>query len=157
MRAYRQPLPLGKLLVGRAGFEPAKAYASGVTVRPIWPLWYLPSVVKCWSLRSDSNRRPAVYKTAALPTELLRQRRSKYAITDGASYYTMRHRGCQRTRTGASRPWPMTGIRTPSLRPQTLSSMMMKRCWGAQKVGRHAPRTRRANRFWLERDGNTTR
>ena len=67
-------------MVGRAGFEPAKAYASGVTVRPIWPLWYLPAANLSWSLRSDSNRRPAVYKTAALPTELLRRRRSKDAI-----------------------------------------------------------------------------
>jgi hypothetical protein len=30
-------------VVGRAGFEPAKAYASGVTVRPIWPLWNRPT------------------------------------------------------------------------------------------------------------------
>ena len=31
-----------KQFVGRAGFEPAKAYANGVTVRSIWPLWNLP-------------------------------------------------------------------------------------------------------------------
>lgn len=31
-------------MVGRAGFEPAKAYASGVTVRPIWPLWNRPLI-----------------------------------------------------------------------------------------------------------------
>lgn len=30
-------------MVGRAGFEPAKAKASGVTVRPIWPLWNRPT------------------------------------------------------------------------------------------------------------------
>jgi hypothetical protein len=28
--------------VGRAGFEPTKAYASRFTVCPSWPLWYLP-------------------------------------------------------------------------------------------------------------------
>ena len=28
--------------MGRAGFEPAKANASGFTVRPVWPLRYLP-------------------------------------------------------------------------------------------------------------------
>ena len=31
-----------KRLVGRAGFEPTKAYASRFTVCPSWPLWYLP-------------------------------------------------------------------------------------------------------------------
>ena len=30
-------------------------------------------VVKTWSLRQGSNLRPAVYKTAALPTELQRR------------------------------------------------------------------------------------
>ena len=29
-------------MVGRAGFEPTKAYASRFTVCPSWPLWYLP-------------------------------------------------------------------------------------------------------------------
>ena len=28
--------------VGRAGFEPTKAFASRFTVCPSWPLWYLP-------------------------------------------------------------------------------------------------------------------
>ena len=31
-----------KKFVGRAGFEPTKAYASRFTVCPSWPLWYLP-------------------------------------------------------------------------------------------------------------------
>ena len=31
-----------KKVVGRAGFEPTKAYASRFTVCPSWPLWYLP-------------------------------------------------------------------------------------------------------------------
>ncbi len=33
-----------KLVVGRAGFEPTKSKDSGVTVRPSWPLWYLPNI-----------------------------------------------------------------------------------------------------------------
>jgi hypothetical protein len=32
-----------------------------------------PRGARTWSRRSDSNRRPAVYETAALPTELLRR------------------------------------------------------------------------------------
>ena len=35
-------LIFGKENVGRAGFEPTKAYASRFTVCPSWPLWYLP-------------------------------------------------------------------------------------------------------------------
>jgi hypothetical protein len=52
--------------VGRRGFEPLKSKDSGFTVRPIWPLWNLPEL----SHLSDSNQRPADYKSAALPTEL---------------------------------------------------------------------------------------
>gem|GEM_PF-4416024 len=77
-------------MVGRRGFEPLKSKDSGFTVRPIWPLWNLPlwPALKqlnlknaCSSLllnkkvqmsqRRDSNPRPADYKSAALPTELL--------------------------------------------------------------------------------------
>jgi hypothetical protein len=98
-----------RLLVGRAGFEPAKAYASGVTVRPIWPLWYLPNI-RIWSLRSDSNRRPAVYKTAALPTELLRLRRSKYAACSTARVLYHAAMGLStRFRVGSSRTRQTSG------------------------------------------------
>ncbi len=31
-----------RVLVGKDGFEPPKAYASRFTVCPIWPLWNLP-------------------------------------------------------------------------------------------------------------------
>ena len=31
--------------VGRSGFEPLKSKDSGFTVRPIWPLWNLPSFI----------------------------------------------------------------------------------------------------------------
>ena len=30
--------------VGKAGFEPTKAYASRFTVCPSWPLWYFPKI-----------------------------------------------------------------------------------------------------------------
>ncbi len=32
--------------VGRRGFEPLKSKDSGFTVRPIWPLWNLPLIIK---------------------------------------------------------------------------------------------------------------
>src|ERR1041385_5804743 len=54
--------------VGSGGFEPPKSKDSGFTVRPIWPLWKLPDEK---SQRRDSNPRPADYKSAALPAELL--------------------------------------------------------------------------------------
>ena len=72
--------------VGRSGFEPLKSKDSGFTVRPIWPLWNLPVMPRIrllshpfqntrrrsvrMSQQTDSNRRPADYKSAALPTEL---------------------------------------------------------------------------------------
>jgi hypothetical protein len=30
--------------MGREGFEPPKGFPSGFTARPIWPLWYLPTI-----------------------------------------------------------------------------------------------------------------
>ena len=56
------------MFVGRAGFEPTKTKVSGVTVRPSWPLWYLPNTIifKEPSRWRDSNPRPADYKSAAL-------------------------------------------------------------------------------------------
>ena len=63
--------------VGRAGFEPTKAFASRFTVCPSWPLWYLPLQNRIFALKThilksfksrwrDSNPRPADYKSAAL-------------------------------------------------------------------------------------------
>jgi hypothetical protein len=78
-------------MVGRRGFEPLKSKDSGFTVRPIWPLWNLPLwpavkqlnknayphknqiFIHNMSQRRDSNPRPADYKSAALPAELLWQ------------------------------------------------------------------------------------
>ena len=57
--------------VGSGGFEPPKSKDSAFTVRPIWPLWKLPNAAHTKSQRRDSNPRPADYKSAALPAELL--------------------------------------------------------------------------------------
>ena len=53
--------------VGKDGFEPPNSEEDRFTVCCRWPLGYLPLL----SQRRDSNPRPADYKSAALPTELL--------------------------------------------------------------------------------------
>lgn len=65
--------------MGKDGFEPPNSEEDRFTVCCRWPLGYLPGIV--WrhpvtlflflSQRRDSNPRPADYKSAALPTELL--------------------------------------------------------------------------------------
>ena len=55
--------------MGRDGFEPSNSEEDRFTVCCRWPLGYLPDYPK--SQRRDSNPRPADYKSAALPTELL--------------------------------------------------------------------------------------
>ena len=54
--------------MGDGGFEPPKDLASRFTVCPLWPLGKSP--ILNWSWWTDSNPRPADYKSAALPTEL---------------------------------------------------------------------------------------
>jgi hypothetical protein len=59
--------------VGREGFEPPKAEADRFTVCCNRPLYHLPMYLRPFfklSHLSGSNRRPTVYKTVALPTEL---------------------------------------------------------------------------------------
>jgi hypothetical protein len=74
--------------VGKDGFEPPNSEENRFTVCCRWPLDYLPRwylfparrvLFPFWktpccqlSLRGESNPRPADYKSAALPTELLR-------------------------------------------------------------------------------------
>jgi hypothetical protein len=70
-------LEFGIFIVGGAGFEPAKSYDNRFTVCPSWPLWYPPSFFK-ESQWPDLNRRPAVYKTAALPLSYTGISRSKF-------------------------------------------------------------------------------
>jgi hypothetical protein len=76
-------------VVGKDGFEPPNSGENRFTVCCRWPLDYLPDGVlfsclkrtvfisenllfRQLSLRGGSNPRPADYKSAALPTELLR-------------------------------------------------------------------------------------
>ena len=53
---------------------------------------------KQWSRRLESNQRPAVYETAALPTELRRQGKNKRKVnfpTDDAVHDSGRYEACQ--------------------------------------------------------------
>jgi hypothetical protein len=74
-------------IVGKDGFEPPNSGENRFTVCCRWPLdylpeWFLPACKNTFqysnppflsvSLRGGSNPRPADYKSAALPTELLR-------------------------------------------------------------------------------------
>jgi hypothetical protein len=56
-------------MVGRPGFEPGKAKPGDLQSPPVGHLGTCPIL----SWRSGSNRRPTVYKTVALPAELLQR------------------------------------------------------------------------------------
>jgi hypothetical protein len=56
-------------MVQGEGFEPPKAEPDDLQ-SPVFDRFTIPA--KKWSRRQDLNLRPAVYKTAALPTELHR-------------------------------------------------------------------------------------
>ena len=70
------PIKIGVLLVGEDGFGPSKLKSNRFTVCPLWPLGNSPMIFfnrqlpTKWSWWTDSNPRPADYKSAALPTEL---------------------------------------------------------------------------------------
>jgi hypothetical protein len=71
--AHRNECKLPKNGGGRR-IRTSEAFRSRFTVCPLWPLgnpsrYY--SIIK-WSRLTDSNPRPADYKSAALPTELNR-------------------------------------------------------------------------------------
>src|SRR6476469_10886590 len=90
--SYVGPRPIASSLVGREGIEPPQPKAAGLqpaelTTCSTYPLWQRhrrgtavpgvnPPTGSCslWIRRRDSNPEPAVYKTAALPIELRRQR-----------------------------------------------------------------------------------
>ena len=59
------------LLGGGRWIRTTEGIASRFTVCPLWPLGNSP-IFSCavWSWGTDSNPRPADYKSAALPTEL---------------------------------------------------------------------------------------
>ncbi len=78
--------------MGGGGFEPPKTSVNRFTVCPIWPLWNLPQYFNYppfkikWSRWTDSNRRPADYKSAALPTELFPLRPIRFYWVEMQAY-----------------------------------------------------------------------
>ena len=69
----------GFLLGGGRWIRTTEGIASRFTVCPLWPLGNSPifdSSLERWSWWTDSNPRPADYKSAALPAELHQRNRS---------------------------------------------------------------------------------
>ncbi len=60
---------------GGGWIRTTEAKRNRFTVCPLWPLGNS-SICNCWSWWTDSNPRPADYKSAALPTELHQRIRS---------------------------------------------------------------------------------
>ena len=62
------------VMVEEDGFGPSKLKSNRFTVCPLWPLGNSSEKIFIstgyWSWWTDSNPRPADYKSAALPTEL---------------------------------------------------------------------------------------
>ena len=73
------------------------------TVCPLWPLgnssifnlYFTSPYGKSWSWWTDSNPRPADYKSAALPTELHQHRFSVHRLSWRLYYYTTNKHACQ--------------------------------------------------------------
>ena len=95
----------GSYLVGEDGFGPSKLNSNRFTVCPLWPLgnspifFFLFTAIPCgvriafWSWWTDSNPRPADYKSAALPTEL--HQRFSSQLVHNVAYYIRQREGCQ--------------------------------------------------------------
>ena len=84
---------------GRSWIRTMEVVDNRFTVCPIWPLWKSPllkiqPLKNGWSWWTDSNPRPADYKSAALPTEL-HQRISLCVMRDNADDYTYIFSACQ--------------------------------------------------------------
>ncbi len=69
-------------MVGEGGFEPPKALPADLQSVPFGHSGIPPYMI--WSWWTDSNPRPADYKSAALPTELHQHHTSSNIITNGA-------------------------------------------------------------------------
>ncbi len=69
-------------MVGDGGFEPPKAKPADLQSVPFGHSGNLPYIInkRRWSWWTDSNPRPADYKSAALPTELYRHLASSMVI-----------------------------------------------------------------------------
>src|SRR5690554_1330472 len=82
LTAWRHPS-----MVERTGFEPVKAEPADLQSAPFGQLGNLSR----WSRRSDSNRQPADYKSAALPIEPRRQMAELTGVEPAISCVTGRH------------------------------------------------------------------
>ena len=65
-----------RLLVGEGGFEPPKSVTTDLQSAPFGRSGIPPYLI--WSWWTDSNPRPADYKSAALPAELHQQFQQRY-------------------------------------------------------------------------------
>lgn len=64
---------IAKPLVDQRGLEPRR----GVCKAPMLPIT---SLARTWSRRQDLNLQPAIYRTAALPVELLRLKKNLVGV-----------------------------------------------------------------------------
>ena len=71
--------PGPSLVVGREGFEPSKAEPTDLQSAPFDRSGISPHN-HSWSWLTDSNPRPADYKSAALPTELSQPMKAAYIM-----------------------------------------------------------------------------
>ena len=71
-------------VVGDGGFEPPKSLTTDLQSAPFGHSGILPYLiellVKKWSWWTDSNPRPADYKSAALPAELYRRLKQAWLL-----------------------------------------------------------------------------
>ncbi len=96
-RIKKPPQAIGSLRRRGGGgwIRTIEGKASRFTVCPLWPLGYsslFSWAEEGWSWWTDSNPRPADYKSAALPAELHQHR--SFPRYSGA-YYNSRKRACQ--------------------------------------------------------------
>ena len=73
--------------MGRDGFEPSKQVAADLQSVPFGHSGNPPNIrVFNWSWWTDSNPRPADYKSAALPTELHQLEFFKFRVLSSSDY-----------------------------------------------------------------------
>ena len=114
--ATTTPRPQGSM--DGEGFEPPKANASRFTVCPLWPLGN-PSGVKCLSRQEESNPRPEVYKTPALPAELCRRYRPTARPDCRTPYWIVEHNYILKTQTVKEQLAKQCPVYPPALCLQT--------------------------------------
>ena len=116
-RIKKPPQAIGSLRRRGGGgwIRTIEGKASRFTVCPLWPLGYsslFSWAEEGWSWWTDSNPRPADYKSAALPAEL-HQHRSLPRYS--GAYYNSRNRACQPFfKKNFKRAPPMISLQGPS-------------------------------------------